>query len=241
MDAGRWCQKHQDVSLPIIKAKANPLRSGSPSKSDAFSSSSTNNMSDISSVLRILLAEAPEAVPHVFCDMDGVVADFYTGLSRAMKIPIQDVERFLQHEGWSAVERRVPNLFATLPVLSDASKLINGLVELRDDGRIRLSMLTAIPNEWAAQPTMRKLSKKNKIDWMRQHFPSVPSSNVLVVLRAEKQRYASAQRAMHRPPAILIDDYTKNIREWNSAGGWGILHTSSVTSLQTLHKYLGRV
>lgn len=213
--------------------------SGSPSKNGAFNSSSITNMSEIPVALRVILSEAVTAPPHVFCDMDGVVADFHTGVSRAMGVSVPDVDRFLQQpDVWEQIAQHAPDLFVTLPKLADASKLISGLVTLRDEGRIRLSMLTAIPNEWAADPTMRRLSTKNKKDWMTKYFPAIPSSNVLVVVRADKKKYAAAQRSLGHPPAILIDDYIKNIREWDAAGGWGIHHTAAVSSLRLLTKYV---
>lgn len=186
----------------------------------------------------VKLYEATGNVSHVFCDMDGVVADFYTGFSQAMRVPMSSVNQMLQQPDiWEQVARTAPNLFFTLPKLGDASKLVSKLVDMRDAGQIRLSMLTAIPKEWVADPTMRRLSTKNKKDWITKHFPAIPSSNVLVVLRAEKKKYAAAQRSLGHPPAILIDDYIKNVREWDAVGGWGIHHTSAVSSLRLLTKY----
>ena len=44
--------------------------------------------------------------------------------------------------------------------------------------------------------------------------------NIHLVLRAQKKDYATSDEK----PNVLIDDYIKNIREWESAGGIGILH-----------------
>lgn len=188
----------------------------------------------------IILVEAFAAeMPHVFCDMDGVVADFYGGLYAQLGIRRSEVEEFLTREnGWSVIEEDAPHLFRDLPELPDARKLMQGLVELRDNGQIQLSMLTAIPNEWYANLGMKRSSTLDKIAWVRRHFPAVPADHVLVVRRDQKERYARAQRAAGRPPAILIDDFRKNIREWEAASGWGILHTSASTSLRTLIDYL---
>ena len=42
-----------------------------------------------------------------------------------------------------------------------------------------------------------------------------------IVFREEKKNYVTG------PGCILIDDLEKNIREWNVAGGTGILFTSA--------------
>ena len=39
-----------------------------------------------------------------------------------------------------------------------------------------------------------------------------------------------------RKPNILIDDYMKNIREWEAAGGIGILHTDASSTINDLKK-----
>jgi hypothetical protein len=42
-----------------------------------------------------------------------------------------------------------------------------------------------------------------------------------LVLRSQKQKYATTDGK----PNVLIDDYKKNIVEWESKGGTGIHHT----------------
>ena len=37
--------------------------------------------------------------------------------------------------------------------------------------------------------------------------------------------------------SILIDDRASNISDWNAAGGIGILHTSTATTLDKLSEY----
>jgi len=180
-------------------------------------------------------SRSPQLVPHVFCDMDGVVANFYAGMERYFNVRPHNVNKFLlQQDGWSRVARHEPHLFAKLPVLPDARGLMNGLAQLRDHNRIRLSMLTAIPDEWYADAAMRRSATLDKITWMTRHFQRIPSKNVLVVRRKNKASYAIAQVKAGRPRPILIDDFAKNIREWESAGGVGIQHTSATDSLRQL-------
>ena len=48
--------------------------------------------------------------------------------------------------------------------------------------------------------------------------------------RAQKQSYATDRGE----PSVLIDDYIKNIREWESKGGIGIHHTDVGKTLKEL-------
>lgn len=51
-----------------------------------------------------------------------------------------------------------------------------------------------------------------------------------VVFREEKTKFCSGKNC------ILIDDYEKNIREWEAAGGSGILFTSAEEAREELEK-----
>jgi hypothetical protein len=71
------------------------------------------------------------------------------------------------------------------------------------------------------------------MSWLKKHtkFKRV---NIHLVLRAQKKDYAKNKDGSSN---ILIDDYIKNIREWENAGGIGIHHTNvgkSVTELKRL-------
>ena len=69
-----------------------------------------------------------------------------------------------------------------------------------------------------------------KTKWARTNLGFTPKLNL--VKRVEKQKYAKDGRN----PTILIDDYEKNIRQFNSAGGIGILHTSTSNTISQLKK-----
>lgn len=188
-----------------------------------------------------LLDEAPKKpqtgqfIPHVFCDMDGVVANFYAGLEQYFGVRRERVDTFLtQQGGWKIITQKQPHLFAKLPALPDARALMNGLITLRDHNLIRLSMLTAIPEEWYHDSTMRRVSSQDKVNWITRHFQRVPADAVLVVRRVDKASYVHAQLAVGHPRPILIDDFGKNIREWESAGGIGIQHKTATDSLRQL-------
>lgn len=189
-------------------------------------------------VLTDVLREAPKSprmVPHVFCDVDGVLANFYAGMEHYFGVSQKDTNHFLTaRHGWDKIASKEPHLFGKLPLLPDARQLVTGLVQLRDHGLITLSILTAIPDEWYHDSTMRRISTADKIQWVTRYFQRIPAQNVLVVRRVDKASYVKGQLAAGKPRPILIDDFGKNIREWEAAGGVGIQHTNAMHSLQSL-------
>jgi hypothetical protein len=62
----------------------------------------------------------------------------------------------------------------------------------------------------------------------------LPSYRINLVKRREKQNFAQ----VNGEPAVLIDDYVKNVNQFKARGGIGILHISAASSISQL-KSLG--
>ena len=77
-----------------------------------------------------------------------------------------------------------------------------------------------------------KNCKDGKHSWIKRHL-MMPKNRINLVKREEKKLYAVQDGV----PNILIDDYIKNIREWEQAGGIGIHHTDFKRSINTLKKH----
>ena len=90
----------------------------------------------------------------------------------------------------------------------------------------RCEILTGVPKPERGIVTVGP----DKTEWTRRELSSRVKVNI--VLRKEKIRYCKG------PESILIDDYEKNIREWQEAGGTAILHTSAENTMEQL-KELG--
>lgn len=180
------------------------------------------------------------SLPHVFVDVDGVIADFKGSMSRFYPECSTNAELnnwLYEHDGWDYLEQENPHVYGKLDVLPDASELMSNLITLRTRKKIRLSMLTAIPKLWADNPTMSEIATNDKKEWVRRRF-GIPTDATLVVRREEKQYRVAEENRIGSPTPVLIDDLDKNITEWKSAGGHGILHTSARSSLVALSKYL---
>jgi len=74
-------------------------------------------------------------------------------------------------------------------------------------------------------------SKKDKSSWVQKNL-GLNSSDVHLVKRSMKREYATT----NGQPNILIDDHPKNIKEWQAAGGIGILHQGASSTIQKLKK-----
>ena len=72
-------------------------------------------------------------------------------------------------------------------------------------------------------------SKAGKIKWVLKNT-RIPKSRIVVVKRAHKQSYATHNGEF----SVLIDDYIKNIKEWENKGGVGIHHTDVSKTLKEL-------
>jgi len=163
--------------------------------------------------------EAPQGT--IYCDMDGVLVDIIGGMTSLAGIHRLAPDQF---ETWLEKNKKKfdaehPNLFAHLPWMTDGKRLWAYIT------RYGAHILSAHTKSW--QPT----SKPDKMAWIKANMSPIPH-NIHLVLRKDKQKYAK----LNGIPNILIDDYPPNIKEWNAAGGIGILHTSAEDTIQRLKK-----
>ena len=67
--------------------------------------------------------------------------------------------------------------------------------------------------------------------WLKRNT-DISNSKMFLVKRHEKRNYA-----IHKGvPAILIDDYPKNVDQFKNAGGIGILHTNTQNTISQLKR-----
>ena len=166
-------------------------------------------MKTLVEVTKINEAELPE----IYCDMDMVLCDFIGGFQ---KISGKEFAKTDKDERWEEIKAK-KDFWATLDWMPGAErmwKLIN---------KYNANILSAYSNRDAN-------SRPGKKKWLSRN--AKPTGKVHLVLRAEKQKYATTDEK----PNILIDDYLKNIKEWESAGGIGIHHTSPTNTISQLKR-----
>ena len=84
-----------------------------------------------------------------------------------------------------------------------------------------LYIISASPNEQA---------DIDKISWVMKHLPNLPATNILLCREGQNKAEIIKQKynCQIDSSCYLLDDYTKNLREWERAGGIGIKRITSV-------------
>ena len=153
--------------------------------------------------------------PQIYCDMDGVVADFISYTTEILGTKFKD-------EYWD----QLPNdMFLQLPKMQDADVLWKYIKQFDP------FMLTAVPRE--SRGPIAKRAWKDKTRWMKKNF-RLSEDKMRIVLRKNKKNFAMDGR--DKRPNVLIDDHMGNIKEWESAGGIGVHHINSNSTINDLKK-----
>lgn len=153
----------------------------------------------------------------LYVDLDGVVADFEGFYHSNFGHDLKSASKSKMWTNINAYKKANGSWYANLPLKKDA-----------------LALWTYVQPYW---PTILTASGVNdeaiindKINWSKAHLPGDPKV-IVVINGVAKANYA-------RENAILIDDTPKVIDAWVKAGGIGILHTDTESTIEKL-KELG--
>ena len=155
-----------------------------------------------------------DELPPIYCDMDQVICDFIGGYEKLTGL---DFARSDKEERWNAVTGK-KDFWATLDWMPGSQRMWSII------NKYNANILSAYSNRDAN-------SRKGKQQWLKKN--AKPTGKVHLVMRADKQKYATTGGK----PNILIDDYIKNIKEWENAGGIGIHHLSPTQTISQLKRY----
>ncbi len=144
----------------------------------------------------------------IYFDMDGVLADFDRGLWEMCGMEPQPQGDEATDAATFAAVRGADHFYLNLQPCEGMLELF---AEVRSKYGDRVEILTGVPSARRNIPE----ASEDKREWVRKYI----GDDVVVhtVARKEKQEYAEG--------SVLIDDLEKNIREWEAAGGIGLLHT----------------
>lgn len=145
----------------------------------------------------------------IYQDMDGCLTNFGKAIKElGLNFDILDNE---PGRAWPIIAKAGENFWAHMKWMKDGQELWD-YVKKYDP-----TILSA--------PSQANSSKTGKRIWVKNEL----GQNVKVILckAAEKQQYAN-------PKAILIDDMQKNIDQWLSNGGIGVLHTNAKDTIKKL-------
>jgi len=150
------------------------------------------------------------ALPKLFLDCDGVLADFDAGARAVLGTDVATYERRHGKGGFWRQLAKASDFYAALPKMADADELFAAVRHLEP------TILTGLPiGAWAAP---------QKVRWAAQHFPGVP---IITCMARDKHRHMLGAD-------VLVDDSERHMAAWQEAGGIYILHRSARESLAAL-------
>ena len=162
-----------------------------------------------------LVEASKDDLPEIYCDLDEVLVDFLRGADAAVG---GDFAKMASDERWNKLNQ-IKGFWVNLGWKPNAKRLHDFIIKY--DSHI-LSAFTG------RDPT----SKVGKMKWVKKNT-GFKRANIHLVLRSQKQAYAKTRE---EKPNVLIDDYVRNIREWENKGGIGIHHTDVGKTINDLKR-----
>jgi hypothetical protein len=159
-------------------------------------------------------------LPRIYCDMDGVLCNFISAAEKVTGVTINKwMEEPDKKEKWKPIIDK-KNFWHTLPWQPGGQQLWSYINNY-------LPHILSAYVEHANDPNCIP----GKRHWAKSHL-AIPDSRINLVKRREKQNYAM----VNGEPALLIDDYIKNINQFKARGGIGIHHISAASTISQLKK-----
>lgn len=160
---------------------------------------------------------------RVFFDLDGVMADFDRGAKELCGYApaMQGTGGPEEEERLFTALRKARHFFYQLEPIKGAAELFSA-VNGRDG--VECEILTAVPKKEHGMDS----ASEDKIRWVRKYLSEDVKVNT--VSRREKKNFCLGKKD------ILIDDFSKNILEWEMAGGTGILFVNTEQTERELRK-----
>lgn len=155
-------------------------------------------------------------MPHLFSDNDGVMADFEAGFKQIFGREFHSVPVGV---AWNLIYKD-PEYYFKLPLMAGALEYWERIRHLNP------TVLTGCPTSGyeAAADAKRR--------WIAHHLGA--DVKVITCFSRDKQKH------MTGPGDVLIDDHEKNLKNWRTAGGHGILLVTHDQALAELEEYLAK-
>ena len=155
-------------------------------------------------------------LPSIYCDMDQVLVAFMKGADEV--VGGDGFARMKDKDKRWGLINKVKNFWADLGWMPSAKRLYDFI--FRYDAYILSAYTSRDPN-----------CIPGKMKWLKKNT-KFKRSKINLVVRSQKQAYALS----NGKPNVLIDDYVKNINEWEAKGGIGVHHTEVGKTLAELKR-----
>ena len=160
-----------------------------------------------------LLNEIKAPQYQIYCDMDGVLADFDKGYKELTGVDLGGKHAKGDAKFWKPISDAGSNFWLNLDWMSGGKTLWNYIKQYNP------TLLSA--------PSRENESRLGKRLWVKNN---IPGTKLILASASKKQNYSGTNK-------ILIDDRPDNIEQWRSKGGIGILHTNTADTLKQLQAY----
>jgi len=151
---------------------------------------------------------------QIYCDLDGVLADFnnrFEEFSEGIS-PKNYEAMYGLDEFWDLINEIGVRFWVGIKWLPDGIKLWRYIKKYNP------TLLSA--------PSRDKSSEIGKRLWVKKHLPGV---KLILIQASLKKEYANSN-------SILIDDFHRNIEDWEESEGIGILHRNYNNTIKQLKK-----
>jgi|TARA_Y100000817_G_scaffold125141_1_gene98104 5'(3')-deoxyribonucleotidase len=166
-----------------------------------------------------LYKEAKGQRTRIYCDMDGVLADFMVAAKKATGMTFTQSD---SDKHW-AVIRKTQNFWSDMPWMPGGRQLWSYIKKY--DTHILSAYSPSDPN-----------CVPGKLKWLRRNVSMSNMNKINLVRRREKKNFAMKSGGVLKQPAILIDDFPRNVDQFKAAGGIGILHTNTAKTIKELKR-----
>lgn len=150
-----------------------------------------------------MMEASKDDLPEIYCDMDQVLCNFIGGAEKVIGKPFPQADK---NDRWNKISN-TKDFWANLDWMPGAKRLYS-FIQKYD---------THILSAYSDRDDS---SRPGKMKWLKKNT-KIKRGNINLVKRVDKQKYATTDGK----PNVLIDDYKKNIVEWESKGGIGVHHT----------------
>lgn len=172
----------------------------------------TDNL-ELRQILSEKLARGTLPSKIIFCDLDGVLADFEQGVINRFNKPPDKLKPGIM---WGVINRS-DTFFNTLPWMPRGRELWESIKQYDP------IILTGIPRSRSAA--------EQKREWCARELGQ--DVHVITCSTKDKPKFSLKN-------AILIDDRTDNLNAWNSKGGKFLLYDEEFTDkiIERIHKHM---